>query len=85
MTLDALNVQVSGFGQAGEILEVCFWTVPMPKEDEGRNMLAELVWWARRKRTAFLGPASLKRGCLYGDDESIEWYRNYPQARSRQC
>lgn len=25
------------------------------KEDEGRNMLAELVWWARRKRTAFLG------------------------------
>merc|ERR1719265_615094 len=25
------------------------------KEDEGRNLLAELVWWARRKRTAFLG------------------------------
>eukprot|EP00930_Biecheleria_cincta_P094010 TRINITY_DN8472_c0_g1_i2.p1 TRINITY_DN8472_c0_g1~~TRINITY_DN8472_c0_g1_i2.p1 ORF type:complete len:917 (+),score=176.92 TRINITY_DN8472_c0_g1_i2:70-2820(+) len=25
------------------------------REDEGRNLLAELVWWARRKRTAFLG------------------------------
>lgn len=25
------------------------------KSDEGRNLLAELVWWARRKRTAFLG------------------------------
>lgn len=25
------------------------------QEDEGRNLLAELVWWARRKRTAFLG------------------------------
>lgn len=25
------------------------------KEDEGRNLLAELVWHARRKRTAFLG------------------------------
>mmetsp|Transcript_74963 Transcript_74963/g.219596 ORF Transcript_74963/g.219596 Transcript_74963/m.219596 type:complete len:928 (-) Transcript_74963:71-2854(-) len=25
------------------------------QSDEGRNMLAELVWWARRKRTAFLG------------------------------
>mmetsp|Transcript_46131 Transcript_46131/g.107935 ORF Transcript_46131/g.107935 Transcript_46131/m.107935 type:complete len:899 (-) Transcript_46131:266-2962(-) len=25
------------------------------QEDEGRNMLAELVWWARRRRTAFLG------------------------------
>eukprot|EP00929_Paragymnodinium_shiwhaense_P083927 TRINITY_DN44854_c0_g1_i2.p1 TRINITY_DN44854_c0_g1~~TRINITY_DN44854_c0_g1_i2.p1 ORF type:complete len:957 (+),score=282.21 TRINITY_DN44854_c0_g1_i2:71-2941(+) len=25
------------------------------REDEGRNSLAELVWWARRKRTAFLG------------------------------
>jgi len=25
------------------------------REDEGRNLLAELVWWARRKRSAFLG------------------------------
>ena len=28
-----------------------FWAA----QDEGRNLLAELVWWARRKRTAFLG------------------------------
>merc|ERR1711988_1185734 len=25
------------------------------REDEGRNLLAELVWWGRRKRSAFLG------------------------------
>ncbi|CAJ1433949.1 unnamed protein product [Effrenium voratum] len=35
--------------------DVAYGILKHLREDEGRNLLAELVWWARRKRTAFLG------------------------------
>ena len=39
------------------------------EEDEGQNLLAELVWWARRKRTAFLGRAG---ECNRHEDRGLE-------------